>query len=103
METPPTGSYFYNGGHNYSAIELDGRWTNFVVDAVRHEQHFSTTHGGAGGPSSQTPFLNLRNHSHLSNFRIHAFSDGDEASPIVAGVGSLLGGQIVGHPYHPLR
>eukprot|EP01048_Picozoa_sp_COSAG05_P005960 COSAG05_NODE_370_length_10716_cov_5.748422_4_plen_330_part_00 len=94
-----SGSYFYNGGHNYSGIELNGRWTNVVVDAVRHEQHFSETAGGCGGPSSDTPFLRLRNGSHLSHFRIHAFSDGDESSPIVAGEGTLMGGLIVGHPY----
>lgn len=35
-----SGTYFWSVGQNFSAIELRGRWTNVIADAVRHECHF---------------------------------------------------------------
>ena len=102
-----SGTYFWSVGKNFSAIELRGRWTNVIADAVRHEQHFvddlAAERASKPGPGSSTPFIRLAGcegigGSKLKHFRIHSFSDGDEASPIVAGSGSLLAGTIIGHP-----
>ena len=112
-----SGTYFWSVGQNFSAIELRGRWTNVIADAVRHECHFiapetatetafmaETTVGAQGtvgkaGPGVATPFLRMTSGSILKHFRIHSYSDGDEGSPIIAGVNSSLhAGSIIGHP-----
>jgi len=91
------GAYFAVSGNNIAAVEVRGKWNNVIFDGSRDEETFLPA------PSQQDRgFLRLadggegtQNRTMLNNFRIHAYSDGDELGEIVRGRGDLAAGTII--------
>ena len=88
------GAYFASSGNNLAAVNVRGNWENVILDGSRDEETdlppagqqvrgFVKLGGGAAGTAR------------LSDFRIHAYSDGDEGGSVVRGTGSLRGGEIL--------
>eukprot|EP00039_Didymoeca_costata_P031503 m.35076 g.35076 ORF g.35076 m.35076 type:complete len:526 (-) comp8828_c0_seq1:118-1695(-) len=83
-----SGVYYSTAGNNVSAIAVSGAWNNVVVDGSRDEEDEKPANADCG-------FIELKSGT-LRDFRIHAYSDGDESCPIIRGTGSLVSGSING-------
>ena len=87
------GLYFATSGNHIAAVEIRGKWNNVIFDGSRDEETDFPANADRG-------FLRLVSTSddgmaQLKNFRIHAYSDGDEVGPIIRGTGDVASGTIV--------